>query len=174
MMNKEACITGGCQCGTIRYRVMSAPIVVYLCHCSDCQRQTSSAFGMSVWFDRQSFSLQTGKLSFWSAITDRGNSKLCAFCPNCGSRIYHAADHQSEIISVKGGSLDEAKNLNPVAHIWCKSAQAWAKAAVFDAAGMRCYQAEPDSFKQIVELYNARKRDNESKCDPPQVHQDKP
>jgi hypothetical protein len=35
--------TGGCQCGKIRYEITEAPQLVYTCHCTDCQRLTSSA-----------------------------------------------------------------------------------------------------------------------------------
>jgi hypothetical protein len=38
-------MTGGCQCGAIRYEIASFPLLLYTCHCTDCQRQTGSAFG---------------------------------------------------------------------------------------------------------------------------------
>ena len=40
--------TGGCQCGALRYEITQAPLMVYACHCTDCQRITSSAFSMAV------------------------------------------------------------------------------------------------------------------------------
>jgi hypothetical protein len=40
--------TGGCQCGAIRYEITEAPQLVYTCHCTDCQRLTSSAFSIGV------------------------------------------------------------------------------------------------------------------------------
>jgi len=40
--------TGGCQCGAIRYEITEAPQLVYTCHCTDCQRLTSSAFSMAI------------------------------------------------------------------------------------------------------------------------------
>jgi len=36
-------MTGGCQCGAIRYEIMSFPLLLYTCNCTDCQRQTGSA-----------------------------------------------------------------------------------------------------------------------------------
>jgi len=39
---------GGCQCGKIRYRLTAEPQMLYICHCSDCQKQSASAFGMSL------------------------------------------------------------------------------------------------------------------------------
>jgi hypothetical protein len=40
--------TGGCQCGKVRYKISEAPQLVYTCHCTDCQRFTSSAFSMGI------------------------------------------------------------------------------------------------------------------------------
>jgi hypothetical protein len=40
--------TGGCQCGKIRYEITEAPQLVYTCHCTDCQRLTSSAFSVGL------------------------------------------------------------------------------------------------------------------------------
>ncbi len=36
--------TGGCLCGTIRYKCSAEPIVMGNCHCRDCQGGTGSAF----------------------------------------------------------------------------------------------------------------------------------
>ena len=40
--------TGGCQCGKVRYEITQKPLLVYTCHCLDCQRLTSSAFSLGV------------------------------------------------------------------------------------------------------------------------------
>jgi hypothetical protein len=37
---------------------------------------------------------------------DSGDEKLCAFCPDCGSSIYNTGTDESDILSIKGGSLD--------------------------------------------------------------------
>ena len=40
--------TGGCQCGSIRYRIKQEANMLYACHCRDCQKQSGSAFGLSL------------------------------------------------------------------------------------------------------------------------------
>ena len=42
--------TGRCQCGKISYEITEAPELVYTCHCTDCQRITSSAFSLGIAF----------------------------------------------------------------------------------------------------------------------------
>ena len=49
--------TGGCQCGSIRYEITEAPQLVYTCHCTDCQRLTSSAFSIGVVVSDRAFRL---------------------------------------------------------------------------------------------------------------------
>jgi hypothetical protein len=39
---------GGCQCGAVRYEIAAAPLTLYACHCAECQRQSGSAFGLSM------------------------------------------------------------------------------------------------------------------------------
>ncbi len=48
------------QCGNIRYRINGEPLTLYACHCLDCQAQSSSAFGLSMWVNFDNFELQQG------------------------------------------------------------------------------------------------------------------
>ena len=60
--------TGGCQCGKIRYEIAEAPQLVYTCHCTDCQRLTSSAFSIRNRHSREGLSAQRHRAA--SATTD--------------------------------------------------------------------------------------------------------
>ena len=40
-------LTGGCQCGGVRYEIKAAAkLSLYVCHCTECQRQSGSAFSL--------------------------------------------------------------------------------------------------------------------------------
>ena len=56
-MTSSEKLTGGCQCGALRYEITEAPRMVYSCHCTDCQRLTSSAFSMAVVVAAEAFRL---------------------------------------------------------------------------------------------------------------------
>jgi len=62
--------TGGCQCGSIRYELIGTPQMLYVCHCTDCQHQSSSAFGMSLRMDPHEidFSKSEKQLQAWLQI----------------------------------------------------------------------------------------------------------
>ena len=81
---------GGCQCGAIRYRLLRAPAALYACHCRDCQKQSSSAFGLSMWVERDAVEFTGAEPRIYRTCGDSGKEKVCAFCGECGTRLYHA------------------------------------------------------------------------------------
>lgn len=111
---------GGCQCGEIRYESSGEPVALYVCHCHECQKQSASAFGISLDVPRTGFRVTQGELKYWSRITARGGKLRCAFCPTCGSRLWHESEPTSETLSIKGGSLDEPLDISNAIHVWVK------------------------------------------------------
>jgi hypothetical protein len=109
---------GGCQCGAVRYELTGPTLRLVVCHCTECRKQSASAFGVSVFVERSAFRLTQGAPKLWSRPTDSGAVLECAFCTNCGSRLWHQRSGASETISVKGGSLDEPVDLTRAIHIW--------------------------------------------------------
>lgn len=144
--------SGGCQCGTIRYELTAAPEMLYACHCSDCQKQSSSAFGMSLIMaaDDVSFVKGAKRLKTWETHGEDGRIKRCSFCPDCGSRIMHASDDPQKSVSIKAGSLDDTSWLKPVAHIWLQSAQPW---LALERDQLHCFEREPDNEAQLQQQW---------------------
>ena len=134
-------LTGGCQCGAVRYEITGEPVALYVCHCRQCQKQSASAFGISVIVRRSDFRVaRGGKVKVWSRPTDSGGTLACAFCPACGSRVWHEGIGATDTISVKGGSLDEPPDLRSACHIWT----ARALPGVVIPETMRQFPGEPD------------------------------
>ena len=114
-------LTGGCQCGGVRYALAEAPEAVYVCHCTECRKQSASAFGISLIVRDEGFRLTAGAPRLWTRPTDSGNRLDCWFCADCGGRIWHASSGFPRILSVKGGTLDDPPDLSRAAHIWTAS-----------------------------------------------------
>lgn len=110
--------TGGCQCGEVRYKSVGESIALYICHCRECQKQSASAFGISLEISRIGFHVTRGIPKYWSRATDSGRELRCAFCLICGSRLWHESDPLSETLSIKGGSLDEPLDVSNAIHVW--------------------------------------------------------
>ena|SRR3990167_9693310 len=110
--------TGRCQCGEIHYKSTGEAMALYICHCRECQKQSASAFGISLKVPRAGFQITTGSPKYWSRDTDGGRRLKCAFCPDCGSRLWHEYEPATEMISIKAGSLDEPIDVSNAEHVW--------------------------------------------------------
>lgn len=110
-------MTGRCQCGGVAYEIAGAPLEIYVCHCEECRRQSSSAFGISVVVPAAELSVLRGTLKSWWRPTASGRSLECRFCPDCGSRLFHGSPGEG-LVYVKGGSFDEPPDLTAAVHIW--------------------------------------------------------
>lgn len=115
-----------CQCGAVSFTVPGEPVGFYVCHCTECRAQSSSAFGITVSFPN--FELPrstTDRLGVYVRPTDSGKTLRCLFCKTCGSRMLHLTDG-GRTISVKGGALKDLGKgrleLANAVHIWCKRA----------------------------------------------------
>jgi hypothetical protein len=53
-------LTGECTCEAVRFAVNAMPLLVYACHCTECQRWSGSAFSMSMPVAADSFGLTRG------------------------------------------------------------------------------------------------------------------
>lgn len=121
-----AALTGGCQCGQVRYVLARPPSAVYCCHCRECQKQSASAFGMSLAIAFADLAV-TGRLESWERPTDLGTRTRCFFCPECGSRVFHRGSADADGATLKGGTLDDTAGLVPSAHIWVSRKQPWVR-----------------------------------------------
>ena len=115
---------GGCQCGAVRYRLEGEPRFLAVCHCKECQRQSGSAFGMSLILPESDVVI-TGELKVFTRETDSGRRIACAFCPECGVRIYHRPEYLEGVLNLRAGTLDDTSGLVPQLHAWTKSKQDW-------------------------------------------------
>lgn len=113
--------TGGCQCGRIRYAAPSAPIALYVCHCTECRKQSASAYGISYTIDRKSLEILGGAPAIWTRVTASGHTLECAFCRDCGSRLWHQSTGYPATLNIKAGSFDQPVDLSDAIHIWVSS-----------------------------------------------------
>ena len=79
--------TGGCQCGKIRYEITEIPQSVYTCHCTDCQRLTSSAFSIGLVVAETAFRRSGAEPRSLQRTADSGRTNTRLVCPECGSWV---------------------------------------------------------------------------------------
>jgi hypothetical protein len=140
-LNSDDWQSGGCQCGHVRYRAPRKPLALYVCHCTECRKQSASAFGISFTIRRNAFKVLQGQPASWTRLTASGHRLECAFCRDCGSRLWHQSSGDPETLNVKGGSLDEPVDLAKAVHIWTSSKLP----GVVIPDNALCFPQEPDA-----------------------------
>ena len=119
-------VHGACHCGAIAYEATVDPARVTVCHCSDCQRLTGTAWRVTVPAAAAGFRLLRGQPRTYRKTGSSGNPRAQVFCADCGSQLYaHAAVAQPESYGLRVGCLDEKAALAPRRRIWCRSALDW-------------------------------------------------
>ena len=119
---REARELGGCACGAVRYALNAAPITVYACHCTDCQRLTGSAFIVSAWIEKTEVELLSGTLDSCRLATGERGS-VVHFCPQCGTSIW--TEYSPGFWFVRVTTLDRQTLYPPHMHIWTQSKLPW-------------------------------------------------
>lgn len=115
--------TGSCLCGQVTYELNGEPLVIHACHCVECQKISSSAYGVNLWIEGKDLKV-TGELSKYTTTGGSGKPHDSHFCGQCGSAIYsvyHAAPPQ--FCFLRSGSLDDSSWVNPDVHIFLKDKQ---------------------------------------------------
>lgn len=145
--------TGGCACGALRYELSAPPLMIYNCHCSNCQKITGSAFTISATIFESALRFTNGapKRTLWRA--DSGNERYGLFCGDCGSRICNGQAAAPGVLSLRAGTLDDTSWVEPVGDIWTKSAQPWVR-----FVGELRDAGQPADYGPYVERYRAQGR----------------
>jgi hypothetical protein len=118
-------VHGRCHCGAITYRADVDPQRVSVCHCTDCQMLTGSAYRVSVPAPREAFALLSGQPKTYVKTAESGARRIHAFCPDCGAPVYSSAVEDPPAYSLRVGCLAERAALPPRRQIWCRSAVPW-------------------------------------------------
>jgi len=119
-------VEGACHCGHISFEAQIDPEAVRICHCTDCQTLTGSAYRVTVQVRAATFQLRTGAPSIYLKTAESGNQRAQAFCPRCGTPIYSAAPHDASSYGIRVGTLKQRAVLPPKRQIWYRSALPWA------------------------------------------------
>jgi len=125
MANKMK-IDGGCHCGAIAYEAAVDPERVGICHCTDCQTLTSSAFRIVGFVEPADFTLTRGAPTIYVKTAESGSRRAQAFCGSCGTPLWStAAEGPPDRYSLRIASTRQRDALPPRHQFWCRSAQPW-------------------------------------------------
>ena len=133
-------VDGACACGAIKVEAEADPEKTQVCHCTDCQTASGTAFWVSIPVAGATFKI-TGKPAIYVKTTaESGRPRVQAFCGTCGSPIYSTTPGEGvqPSYTLRVGILRQRDQLTPRRQFWWRSAQSW----VADIAGVLRYEKQ--------------------------------
>lgn len=119
-------IDGRCHCGSITYEAEIDPETVGICHCTDCQTFSGSAFRVGVVARDGTFRLLTGTPREYVKTAESGGKRAQGFCTECGTAIYSTTvGPEPRTYRLRFGSIVQRDQLVPKTQGWYRSAQHW-------------------------------------------------
>jgi hypothetical protein len=120
-------VDGGCACGAIKIEAEADPEKTNMCHCTDCQTATGTAFRVSVPVPGATLKLTGKPATYMKTTADSGNPRLQAFCGICGSPLYSTSPGEGvqPMYMLRVGILRQRDQFVPRRQIWWRSARNW-------------------------------------------------
>src|ERR1700756_516647 len=113
-------LTGGCQCGAVRFALSAAPVKVSICHCRMCQKASGAPFASFADIERSDFAWTRGKPAAFrsSSIAERD------FCSQCGTPLsFRRIDGPR--IEIMTGAFDRPDRVIPTRQYGTESRLCW-------------------------------------------------
>ena len=120
-------MTGGCQCGAVRYALAAMPDGVHICHCRMCQKAVGGPFAALAPVGLADFAWTRGNPAKFESST----LAYRHYCANCGTPLSFGYNHKPRI-AVTIGSLDKPDSVPPTRQYGTESRLSWCIAAMID------------------------------------------
>lgn len=118
-------IDGRCHCGRLSYTAKIDPGTVLICHCTDCQSLSGSAFRTLAFAEEGTFVL-SGVPRVYVKTNDSGSRRQLYFCPECGTPICSSnLGEGPKAYAIRVGTIRQRAELTPRSQIWSRSSQPW-------------------------------------------------
>ena len=119
-------IAGGCHCGQIKFRAEIDPDKVLVCHCTDCQTLSGSAYRTVAPAKEGTFEIISGKLKMYEKTAEDGSIRIQTFCPDCGTPIFSSPPEGTPgFFGIRAGAIRQREQLVPKRQYWIRSSQKW-------------------------------------------------
>jgi hypothetical protein len=119
-------LEGGCDCGAVRYRIESPPMIVHCCHCRWCQRESGASFALNAMIESDRITPLGVKPELVNTPSHSGRGQQVARCQACRVALWsHYAGAGPVLAFVRVGTLDNPDVLPPDIHIFTESKQPW-------------------------------------------------
>jgi hypothetical protein len=118
-------LTGGCQCGAVRYALHAMPHKPCICHCRMCQKASGNVLAAFGGVAVEHFELRRGTITWW--ISSSGGER--GFCRNCGTPLAWR-NPQHDYIAMMTGTFDRPELVKPIFQYGAESVVPWVHEAL--------------------------------------------
>ena len=107
-------LSGGCHCGSVRYRVNGELQYAALCHCSDCRKSAGAPVVSWAAFANDALTIEQGNVTTHNS----SGSAMRSFCPRCGTGLFYRNEAVLPgLVDIQSATLDDPDALPPQVHI---------------------------------------------------------
>jgi len=130
MSDHDGPFEGRCACGHVRYSLISRPMIVHVCHCRWCQRESGAAFAVNALIETDRVATTKGDVTEILVPTESGAGQRFSRCPNCQVTLWTnylgMSDGLGNVVRfIRTGTLDEPDLFPPDVHIFTSTKQPW-------------------------------------------------
>ena len=146
-MNAEAkpVLTGGCQCGAIRFAVTAAPVKVSICHCRMCQKASGAPFASFAEIRNEHFGWTRGK----PAAYQSSSIAMRDFCAACGTPLSYRLIGGPKI-EIMTGAFDRPDRVIPTLQYGTESRLGWVGTIVNRPSKTTMQNYGPEKTGEII------------------------
>ena len=122
MIEKLLPLEGECRCGKTRIRIAAPPLLTMACHCTGCQRMSSSAFSLSAAIPSAAFSVVQGE----PVLGGLRLSPRHFFCPYCMTWMFTRPDVTDAFVNIRPTMLHDYAWFMPFIETYTSEKLPWA------------------------------------------------
>ena len=123
MSEKDGITEGSCRCGQVRLKVKGRPMMTMACHCTGCQKMTSSAFSLSSLYPLEAFEVSGLEPEIGGLHGDLRHF----FCPHCMSWMFTRFDGMGPFVNIRSALLDDFGGFRPFIESYTSERLPWAE-----------------------------------------------
>jgi hypothetical protein len=140
---------GGCRCGQVRLKITAWPLLTMACHCTGCQKMSSSAYSLSAAIPAESFEVTHGE----PVVGGLHGGSRHYFCPYCMTWMFTRPEGMDWFVNLRPTMLDDPRWFTPFIETWTNEKLPFAQ-----TGAVHSYEALPEmeAYEGLLKSYMAR------------------
>ncbi len=140
---------GGCRCGQVRLKISAPPIITMACHCTGCQKMSSSAYSLSAAIPAGGFEVIAGE----PVIGGLHGASRHYFCPHCLTWMFTRPEGMDWFVNLRATMLDDTSGYAPLVETFTSE-----KLPFAGTGAVHSYEAFPpmEDFEGLMQEFAER------------------